>query len=200
MRIMLIGQKWLGEQTLQLLQARGAEVALVCAPSTEDRLARLAAHEGVPCITATRRIDASHVPAGLDLLLCAHAHAYISRAAREKTRLGALGYHPSLLPRHRGRDAVRWAIHMREPITGGSTYWLDDGADTGPIAAQHWCHIAPDDTPETLWRRELAPLGLRLIAETLDKLQTGQVPATPQNNHLATWEPAFTPRPLAPPE
>lgn len=196
MQLMLIGQKWLGAETLKLCLARGHTVEAVCTPSTDDRLARLACEHGIAQITATR-VQADHVPDGLDLLLCAHAHAFITREARAKARLGALGYHPSLLPRHRGRDAVRWAIHMREAITGGTVYWLDDGADTGPIAAQHWCWIAPDDTAQTLWQRELAPLGLRLIGQTLDALQSGHIPAVAQDPKLATWEPSFHPVPLS---
>ena len=89
------------------------------------------------------------------------------------------------------------AIHMREAITGGTVYWLDDGADTGPIAAQHWCWVVPDDTAQTLWQRELAPLGLRLIGQTLDALQSGHAPAVAQDPKMATWEPSFHSAPLS---
>jgi len=44
-----------------------------------------------------------------------------------------LAYLSSLLPRHRGRDAVLWDIHMKESINGGILYWMDDGADKGNI-------------------------------------------------------------------
>lgn len=48
---------------------------------------------------------------------------------------------------------------MRNPIAGGAVYWMDDGADTGNIAAQDWCHVFPTDDARTLWRRDLAPDG-----------------------------------------
>lgn len=137
------------------------------------------------------RLTADLVPAECDLIVAAHAHAYIAADARAATRLGALGYPPSLLPRHRGRDAVRWAIHMREAVTGGTAYWMDDGADTGPIAAQGWCHIRPDDNPQTLWRRALAPLGIALLKGVLEDLDQGVVTRIPQDPTLASWEPAF---------
>ena len=41
---------------------------------------------------------------------------------------------------------------MGDAITGGTVYWMDDGADTGPIAAQDWCHIQPGDDAKKLWR------------------------------------------------
>jgi methionyl-tRNA formyltransferase len=123
--------------------------------------------------------------------VAAHAHAFITAGARQATRHGSLGYHPSLLPRHRGRDAVRWTIHMGDAIAGGSAYWMDDGADTGPIAAQDWCHVLPGDDARTLWRRDLAPMGLRLLERVLAALDQGIVTATPQTEAAATWEPAF---------
>ena len=82
MQLMLIGQKWLGAETLKLCLARGHTVEAVCTPSTDDRLARLACEHGIAQITATR-VQADHVPDGLDLLLCAHTHAFITREAKE---------------------------------------------------------------------------------------------------------------------
>lgn len=197
MRVMIIGQKYLAEQLLALCLRRGDDVAAVCAPRVDDRLAAAAAEAGVPVCAVTGPIDAGWVPDGVDVLLCANLHAFVTAAARRKARLGALGYHPSLLPRHRGRDAIRWAIHMRELLTGGTVYWMDDGADTGPVAAQDWCWIMPGDTPDTLWRRELAPMGLALFGQVLTQLDQGHVPSRPQDPTLATWEPAYKPTKLA---
>ena len=191
MRVMIAGQKWLGAEVLRLCLARGDDVAAVSAPRTDDRLAALAVDAGIPLCQVPRRLDASWVPDQVDVILCANAHVFITADARQKARYGALGYHPSLLPRHRGRDAVRWAIHMGDPVTGGTAYWLDDGADTGPIAAQDWCWVRPGDTPEELWRRELAPMGLRLLGNVLSSLDAGLIASTAQDPILSTWEPAF---------
>lgn len=192
MKVMIVGQKWLAAELVTLCLGRGDEVTAVSAPRADDRLAALASNEGIPFCQVQRRLDADWVPSGVDVILAAHAHVFITAAARAKARYGALGYHPSLLPRHRGRDAVRWAIHMGDPVTGGTVYWLDDGADTGPIAAQDWCWIRPGDTPEQLWRRDLGPMGLRLFSEVLSKLDRGDLPKAGQEERLATWEPAFT--------
>jgi methionyl-tRNA formyltransferase len=197
MRMMIVGQKFFGAEVLRMCLARGDDVAAVSAPRLDDRLAAVATDAGVPLCQVDRRLEAAWVPDGLDLIVCAHAHLFVTAEARAKTRYGALGYHPSLLPRHRGRDAVVWAVHMRELVTGGTAYWMDDGADTGPIAAQDWCWIRPDDTPAELWRRELAPMGLRLIGRVLRDLEAGVVPSTPQPADLASWEPAYTSKRLA---
>ena len=194
---MIVGQKWLAAELLRLCLARGDDVAAVSAPRMDDRLAALATAEGIPVCQVPKRLTGEWVPAGVDVLLCANAHVFVTAEARGKARLGALGYHPSLLPRHRGRDAIRWALHMGDVVTGGTVYWLDDGADTGPIAAQDWCWVEPGDTPESLWRRVLGPMGLRLFDQVLAALDTGAVPSASQDTRMATWEPSFNPGKLA---
>lgn len=195
MRVVLIGQKWLAVRLLEQCRELGVEVIKVIAPepgdsAQPDSLERAAVAAGVPVARVGRRVEPGQVPP-CDLILAVHAHAFIGGVARAQARLGALGYHPSLLPRHRGKDAIHWALHMREPVTGGTLYWMDDGADTGPIVAQDWCHIRPDDTAAELWRRELAPMGLRLFRRALAQLQAGEsCGGVPQDGALATWEPA----------
>ncbi|MEJ0070026.1 MAG: formyltransferase family protein [Pseudomonadota bacterium] len=94
-------------------------------------------------------------------------------------------------PRHRGRDAVVWTVKMGDAIAGGSIYWLDDGADTGPIAAQEHCFVHPGETADELWRRALGPLGLRLFDRVFADLERGEVVRQPQDEAAATWEPSY---------
>lgn len=188
MRIVIIGQKWLAAELLHQCVRQGHRVLAVSAPE-DDKLAHSAQQYAVPNLALANLPEC-------DIILCAHAHVFIPATVRDKAQYGAYGYHPSLLPRHRGRDAIRWAIHMREPVTGGTVYHMDDGADTGDIAVQDWCHIAPGDTAAELWRRELAPMGLRLFGYLLDGIKHGSLRLTPQRPELATWEPAFSTKAL----
>lgn len=192
MRITIIGQKWLAAQLLCQCLDDGHEIVAAVAPSSGDRLFLAAANAGI--LAFDRMPPAGGLPES-DVILAAHAHAFITAAHRATAKLGAVGYHPSLLPRHRGRDAVRWAIHMRDAVTGGTLYQMDDGADTGAILLQDWCHIRPDDTPQSLWQRELAPMGLSLFRQYLRQWQ--HITPRPQDEALATFEPAFTARRLA---
>lgn len=191
MKLMIVGQKWLGAEVLAMALRAGYEVTAVAAPAEDDRLFRAALAAGVPVIVERARLTADQVPPETSLIVCAHAHCFITPEARHSADLGAIGYHPSLLPRHRGRDAIRWTLHMGDAIAGGSVYWLDDGADTGPIARQSWCHVRKDDTPESLWRRRLGPMGVELIKETLIDVQAGRFVRLAQDESIATWEPAF---------
>ena len=123
MKIVLFGQKWLAAEVLKAITALpGVDVVTVC-PDTEtpDVLRRAAFELGIP---SSRDMDA--LPR-CDMAVAAHCQRYIPTAVRSRCGLGVLAYHPSLLPRHRGRDAVKWAVAMRDPITGGTVYWMDDG-------------------------------------------------------------------------
>lgn len=199
MRIFLCGQKSFGAAALKLCLATGHEIAGVSSPASTpagpDRLTLEAERLGIPRMLSGS-LNAQTLPVNVDLILTAHAHDFVGRATRDRSRLGALGYHPSLLPRHRGRDAVAWAVKMGDAVTGGSMYWLDDTVDGGDIAAQEWCFVRPGDTASELWRRDLFPMGLRLIGRVLQDLEAGIEVRTAQDDALATWEPALTGAPL----
>jgi len=57
--------------------------------------------------------------------------AVFGRRTRARARVAAIGYHPSLLPLHRGRDALRWTIRDGDRVTGGSVYRGDRWALNG---------------------------------------------------------------------
>jgi methionyl-tRNA formyltransferase len=210
MKILISGQKHFGEAVFKLCRERGLEVVAVAAPALSnstattgeplpDRLRFVAEMAHVPWIPA-ETLRADSIPRGTDLIIAAHSHAFLGRKTRNRTVLGAIGYHPSLLPLHRGRDAVRWSIHCGERVTGGTVFWLDDNVDSGPIAAQAHAFIRPRDTARSLWREVLFPLGLRLIGRVLADLSAGRKVAVPQDESLATWEPSWDRAPIFRPE
>src|SRR6187402_3162504 len=190
MKIILCGQKRFGRDTLQLCQRLGHEIAAVyCPVDPADKVRIYCENTGLPARPAGT-LRAHAVPPGTDLIVAAHSHDFISRPARLAARLGAIGYHPSLLPLHRGRDAVGWAVRLRERVTGGSVYWLNDTVDGGSIAARAPVFIRPTDDARSLWARELAPLGLRLFEKVLCDLKAGVTIREEQDYSLATWEPS----------
>lgn len=198
MKVLVCGQSRFGRDVAELVNNQpGWQLVAVSCPVRVDDLDKLhilALNQKLPVIPAgTLCADAVDrvCPGGVDLIVAAHCHDFIGRKTRHRARFGVLGYHPSLLPRHRGRSAIEWAIRFREAFTGGSVYWLNDTVDGGPVAAQRHVAIRPDDTPRELWARELAPLGLDLFAEVFADLSNGHRTAIPQDHTLATWEPAI---------
>lgn len=197
MRVILSGQRSFGAAALEAING-SHDVVRVWAPEPDDRLAKAAQKLGITCSknSTPEKVKLLNV----DLIVCAHSHAFIGQQTRGATKLGAIGYHPSLLPRHRGRDAVRWTIKMGDPIAGGSVYWLNDNVDAGPIAASQFCFVKPGWTHHELWSEELFPMGIRLLQRVLKDLDNGIIVEADQDETVATWEPSWGREPLFRPE
>ncbi len=192
MKIALIGTRWFGAQMLRLLRERGDEIRVV-ATNGLDQLATAAEEAGVPLevLENPRRLSGDHLPEEVDVIVAAHSHAFITADAVAKARRAAIGYHPSLLPRHRGIAAVEWTMKCRDPIAGGSVYHLSDNLDGGLIAAQDWCFVYPDDDAASLWRRALAPMGLRLLGQVIAQIEErGYADAHEQDLKAVTYAPS----------
>jgi methionyl-tRNA formyltransferase len=194
MRITLVGSRHFGVTTLQTLRQHDVDVVRVVVADAEDRLAAAAQAAGIEVVVQAdpKLVIASEIAAGTDLIVTAHSHARVAKDALAAARLGGIGYHPSLLPRHRGIAAVEWTIREKDPIAGGTVYHLADRMDAGAIAAQDWCFVGKDETARQLWERALAPMGQKLLAEVIDYARIhGTLPARPQDEQFATKAPAL---------
>lgn len=112
----------------------------------------------------------------------------ISARLIEIPRLGWINLHGSLLPKYRGAAPINWAILDNEKTTGLTTMQIDAGLDTGPMLLKYETPIGPDETAPELMAR-LAEAGAPLMAETLRKLNAGEIVPTPQQNAQATFAP-----------
>jgi methionyl-tRNA formyltransferase len=101
---------------------------------------------------------------------------------------GCLNVHASLLPRWRGASPIQHAILAGDSQTGISLMQMDEGLDTGPVFVQQAISIRKDETAATLHDR-LAKLGASLLADHLDDILSGRLPATPQDDSQATYAP-----------
>jgi methionyl-tRNA formyltransferase len=194
MRITLVGSRHFGVTTLQMLRQHGVDVIRVVVADADDRLAATAHAAGIEVVVQAnpKLVAASEIAEATDLIVTAHSHARVSKQALAVSRLGGIGYHPSLLPRHRGIAAVEWTIREKDPIAGGTVYHLADRMDAGAIAAQDWCFVGKDETARQLWERALAPMGQKLLAEVIDYAKKhGALPARPQDEQYATKAPAL---------
>jgi len=196
MRITLVGSRHFGVATFNMLREHGVEIARVVVHDGEDRLAAAARAAAIEVAVQAnpKLVVASEIAPGTDLIVTAHSHARIGQDALAASKHGGIGYHPSLLPRHRGLAAVEWTIKEGDPIAGGTIYHLAERMDAGAIAAQDWVFVKKGETARELWERALAPLGLRLLAQVIDSAYTnGALPSKPQDEQFATLAPALEP-------
>jgi methionyl-tRNA formyltransferase len=106
---------------------------------------------------------------------------------------GAFGMHPTLLPRHRGRAPIPWAILTGLARTGVTLFEiLDATPDSGSIVGQVTVEIAPDETATTLFER-LAEAHVGLIREFVPQLVSRTAPRIPQDPSRASSWPTRTP-------
>lgn len=207
MRVLVSGQKQFGVDVADLVVKLGHTLTAIVSPAytgsevdipyaygddtgmRPDRLRAWAYAHEVPWLQA-QTLLAERVEA-CDVIIAAHSRAFLGARTRARAKVAAIGYHPSLLPLHRGRDAVRWTIRDRDRVTGGSVYHLTNAVDAGPIAAQAFVLVPPDATPTSLWRDLLHPLGVQLIRKVLVDLAVGRHVQVPQDEACATWEPSW---------
>ena len=198
-RIAIVGQAAFGRDVLDALRDAGEEVVGVSAPlapeGATDPLAAAASGSGTPVLD-TRSL---REPAPLrelrswepDLLVFAFVTEIVTPDVLAVPPRGAIQYHPSLLPRHRGRSAMNWAIASGESVTGLTIFWVDEGVDTGPILLQREVPIGPDDTVGSLYFDRLYPMGVEALVEAVGLVSEGTAPRIEQEEALATYEPAM---------
>ncbi len=90
-------------------------------------------------------------------------------------KYGALGVHPSLLPRHRGGDPYFAAIDAGDAVTGVSAHVLEAEYDTGDVLGRRELTIDPS---WTAWRlaKKLDRPSLALLRETVRAFAEGRPP------------------------
>jgi len=103
-------------------------------------------------------------------------------------REGVFGMHPTLLPRHRGRAPIPWAILTGLARTGVTLFEIVDAtADSGAIVGQAVIDIAPDETATTLFAR-LAQAHVDLTREFVPQLISGSAPRSAQDpTRASSW-------------
>lgn len=203
-RILFVGAVEEGHRCLEQLVARGEQFVGIV--SLQDSLAAttsgavpfedLARAAACPLIKVNDLNAAPNVAQvealRPDLILVIGWTRLLGTALLRLPRLGAVGFHASLLPRYRGRAPVNWAIINGETETGNTMFFLDEGVDTGDIIAQRRIRIDEADTCATLYHK-VADAALVMLEEHLPALKRGNAPRRPQDHALATVMPKRRP-------
>lgn len=194
MKIFICGQKSFGKEVLKRLLADGHIITGIAPPPQErlkDKMIGVALKNNIPIVSDCDKLTSENIPNGTELIVSAHSHWIISEKILDMCVYGGIGFHPSLLPRHRGRDAVRWAKHMGDAITGGTVYDLCSAkCDSGDIILQKTLFVKPSWDYHDIWEH-LFPMGVGMLSEAVRLIEEGSVQRTPQDEECATWEPSW---------
>lgn len=113
-------------------------------------------------------------------VICVVAYGKIlPKALLEIPKKGCINVHGSLLPKYRGAAPIQWAVLNGETTTGITTMYMDEGMDTGDMILKREVTIGKEETTGELWER-LSAIGGEVLVETLEKIEEGTAPRTPQ--------------------
>ncbi|MBI4728910.1 MAG: methionyl-tRNA formyltransferase [Acidobacteria bacterium] len=203
MRVVFFGTPDVASVALRALLERHEVVAVVTQPDRPAGRARaplpgpvktLAAQSGLPVLQPGSPRDpgfaealAAHRPEALAIV--AYGHILPVEVLEVAP---AVNVHFSLLPRYRGAAPVQRALMDGVTETGVTTFLLEPTVDTGPILMQEPVRIDPEETAGDLLAR-LAPLGARMLVESLDAVSSGAGTGSSQDPALASPAPKIKP-------
>jgi methionyl-tRNA formyltransferase len=103
-------------------------------------------------------------------------------------KFGTFNLHASLLPNYRGAAPINWAIINGEPITGVTTFFIDEKIDTGAIILQKKVTIDDKITVGEL-HDILMHIGSDLVVKTTKLIAKNNIKTIPQTKTQIKFAP-----------
>lgn len=194
MRVLYLGNNWLGWQVLRWLVGQGENiVGVVVHPPNAQRYAReILESVNLPPtrVFDGSRLDRAEVVTEISKLAPDIGISVLFNYLLEPGFLasfphGVVNLHPSYLPYNRGQYPNVWSLVEGTPA-GVTLHYVDPGIDTGDIIAQREVPVEPIDTGETLYRK-LEKAALELFRDTWPLLKEGRAPRIPQDATRGTY-------------
>jgi len=110
---------------------------------------------------------------GYDLIVAPDLEIILTPNQLAEPKLGALIFHPSPLPRMRGRNAIKRQYKAGDIIGGGTWFWANAGIDCGAVAEREMVIIDPSVRPSVYYDKIILPLMVRTLGTVLLKLSEG---------------------------
>lgn len=194
MRILFLGNNWLGWKIAAWLRAQNEEIAgLILHPLQRQKHG----DEIIACsgVDASRVFDGSQLARAESIEAIRQLKPQIGVSAlfgyilrKELLDLlpeGCVNLHPALLPYNRGAFPNVWSIVDRTPA-GTTIHYIDESVDTGDIISQREVAVEPLDTGESLYNK-LEQASLDLFKETWPLIREGHAPRRAQLKSSGTY-------------
>ena len=138
-----------GRPIIEIVKRCTMPIVMVYTHEGNGQLMGLCANRNIICTTDSIN-DKEPVKSGQYIASIYYKHI-IKPHVIESVNGNIFNAHASLLPRHRGRSAVPWAIVEGDRFSGVTYHYIDQGIDTGPVILQGVCQIDDTDTQATLF-------------------------------------------------
>lgn len=101
-------------------------------------------------------------------------------------KVGVVGFHPTPLPKMRGRAANVWQVLLGVHQSKCSMFFIDEGTDSGDVLGQENYVIEDSDYAEDVCRK-IEEAAYRLTKKILGQIVAGKLNPIKQNENEATY-------------
>lgn len=197
-RIIFMGTPQIAADVLQALLDHDANVVLVvCQPDRkagrkgqihECEVKQLANQYAIP-VFQPEKIRDDYQPilaADADLIVTCAYGQIVPKAVLDAPKQGCVNLHGSILPEYRGAAPIQRAIFDGRTRSGMSLMRMEEGMDTGGVAAIEEIEILEEDNTTSLFAKMGQAAG-KLVVENLEALLAGSAIFEEQNEAMATY-------------
>lgn len=196
MRVVLIGEVRFSLAMLREINESPVDVAAVItrahSPGDSDKvdLMPFANEIGVPC-RVVKSINNAETVAWLsslrpDAMFCLGWSEILREEVLNICPGKIIGYHPSNLPRHRGRHPIIWSLVLGLRKTASTFFFMDEGTDSGDIISQEPVPIGENDYASDLYGK-VVDVARMQVREICDGLVKNRLIGIPQDPNRATY-------------
>ena len=121
-----------------------------------------------------------------DIIFCWGWSQIIGKDLLSVPKMGIVGSHPTLLPENRGRHPLIWSKALGLKKGGLTFFFMDEGADSGPILSQESFNIDHQDTANDLYEK-VKVIAIEQIEEFLPKLISNNYRVVEQKSENSSY-------------
>lgn len=198
MKVVLVGSVGSSERLLRVMIEKNIDVRMVF--SLDEKYSEnvsgyrpihnLAEEHNIPYTKFKKINDAENVEIMKkiepDYIFIVGLSQLVKKEIISIAKKGVIGYHPTPLPKFRGRAVTVWQILLGVKKSAVSMFFIDEGVDSGDIICQEEYEIGENDYPTDVGKKT-EKASIRLFSKALDLLQTPDFKPTPQNEEEATY-------------
>jgi methionyl-tRNA formyltransferase len=119
-----------------------------------------------------------------DVIFCFGWSSLLKKEVLNIAPMGVVGFHPTKLPKNRGRHPIIWALALGLKDSAATFFFMDEGADTGDILAQKDFEISYQDNAQTIYDK-VTDIALFQIENFIPNLQQEKYSRVKQDKLLS---------------
>ncbi|MCL6272031.1 hypothetical protein M3P05_19090 [Sansalvadorimonas sp. 2012CJ34-2] len=122
-----------------------------------------------------------------DVIYCFGWSYLLKKELLEYPEIGVIGYHPTQLPRNRGRHPLIWTLALGLRESASTFFIMGEGADDGDILSQERFDILEADDAGSVYEK-LLKIASRQVVEFTEQLKIGTAkPITQEFSTANEW-------------